>query len=226
MREWNWTAAEKEDKRAVALNGSSPFCHLCYAELLRVIGRNNEALDQIYQAKSLDPHSRIINVRLIHYLVCARRFNDALAQIDEAVAMEAVRDMDLSGDRRDIFLALGQTDKAIESERDGRIADGESREKVEQDAADEKRAAPVEGAKVIWRPRLEWDKKQNNSYALYDQACCYAQLGEADEAFTCLDRLLKEHNTVLTFAIMTDWMLDPLRSDPRFHAILKTMHFE
>ena len=224
ISEWNWSEAEKEDKRAVALNGSSPFCHLCYAELLRVIGRNNEALDQIYQAKSLDPYSRIINVRLIHYLTCARRFKDALTQIDQAIAMEAVGDM--SWDRRDLFLALGQVDKAIDAERDGRIAQGDPRDKVEHDVANKRLSMPVEGAKVIWRPELQYYQQNQQNDDGYSKAGCYAQLGDTNAALACLEKLLKEHSTMITFNIMGDWRLDPIRSEPRFHAILRTMHLE
>ena len=224
MHKWAWDDAEKQYKRGIQLNPSSAFCLLSYAEFLRVAGRMPEALKEINEAKTLDPHSRIINVRLINYLVCARRFNDALAQLDEAVAMEAESAGDAAWDRRDIFLALGQTEKAIEAERDARIAQGESSEKVERETADKRRAAPVKGSKVIWRPQLEWFQHQGD--AIYDQAYCHAQLGEADPAFACLEKLLKAHDTQLTFTIMTDWRLDPIRSDPRFHAILKTMHLE
>jgi len=61
---------------------------------------------------------------------------------------------------------------------------------------------------------------------LYDEACCHTQLGELDNALTCLETLLKSRDTGLTFMVQTDWRLDPLRKQPRFHEILKSMHFE
>jgi serine/threonine protein kinase len=221
MGEWNWSEAEKHDKRAVALNRASPFCHLCYAELLRMAGRTDEALAQINHAKNLDPHSRIINVRLVHYLICARRFNQALDQIDQAIAMEAA--YDFSWDRTEIFLALGQTAKALDGMHDSLIADGVPIENVEREVADAKQAVPVEGIKAVWRLRLKHDKQQADGY---HEACCYAQLGETDRAFDRLDKLLKAHDTELTFNIMADWMLDPIRPDPRFRDIMKAMNFE
>jgi serine/threonine protein kinase len=224
--EWNWREAEKETRRAVELNRSSPFCHLCYAELLRVIGRTDEALRQINLARQLDRHSRVINVRLIHYLTDAHRFKEALAQIQECIAMEAMTESaGVAYDRRDLFLALRESDKAIEAERDARIAQGEPKAKVEEDEAAKMRAPPAERAALIWRPSLEWNQQQGDAY-LYDQACCHAQLGEDDEAFACLSKLLERRDTGLTFNIMGDWKLDPLRSHPRFHAILKAMHLE
>lgn len=223
LKEWAWSDAEKENGQALKLNPSSALCHLSYAEFLRVVGRTDEALKEMNEALARNESSRIINVRLIHYLVCARRFDDALTQIDKVVAMEAVRDADMVWDRRDIFLALGQIDKAIEAERDGRIAKGESKEKVEQDSARKKRAFPTEGLKLFWQPTLEWHEQHRN---VYSEAQFHAQLGNTNAAFGCLEKLLKERDTGLTFGITTDWMLDPIRSDPRFHAILKRMHLE
>ena len=222
MGEWNWKVALKHEERAVELNPSS-FCHLCYAELLRVVGRTNEALPQILQAKNLDPHSRIINVRLIHYFTNARQFDKALAQIDEAVAMQGEKEADAVWDRRDLFLALHRIDDALEAERAGRIAQGESKDSVDRDIADLKLLPPTKAEKVIWRRILDWNKQHGD---LYEETCCHAQLNEPDQAFTCLMSLLQKHDTSLTFGIMTDWQLDPLRADPRFHDILRKMNLE
>jgi serine/threonine protein kinase len=226
MGEWKWKEALKQDKRAVEFNSSSAICHLCYAELLRMAGKTNEAFTEISKAKNLDQNSPIINVRLVHYLTCVGRFNDALTQIENARIMEAWPNaVQVAWERRDLYLALGEADKAIEAERDGRIADGQPRAEVEQDTAAKMRSPPAERAALLWRGRLDWDKKQGDA-ELYDQACCHAQLREYDEALECLSTLRDRHDTGLTFMIMTDWELDPLRSDRRFHDILKKMHFE
>jgi tetratricopeptide (TPR) repeat protein len=221
MGEGNWSEAEKHHKRAVALNGSSAFCHLCYAELLREMGRMDEALAQIYQAKSLDPHSRIINVRLVHYLDNARRFQEALVQMDQAIVLQGFDDMQWN--RRDIYLALGQTNNAIEAMRNLLIANGESNEQVERDIDKLKRAVAAEGLKAIHRSIVESDKQEGD---FLDAARRYAQLGDTNAALTCLEKLLEEHDPWLTFSIRTDWMLDPVRSHKRFHAILKARNFE
>jgi tetratricopeptide (TPR) repeat protein len=223
LKEWNWHEAEKEDRRAVELNSSSWFCHLCYAELLRVIGRTNDALREIYQARERNPSSHVINVRLIDYLVCARRFQEALEQIEQAVTMEAETDAQVVWNRHMIYLALGRVDEAIKAERDGLLFNGEPKEKVELEAAAKMRIPPAEAARLIWLSGLAAAQNKND---LYDQACHYAQLGNSDAAFTCLEKLVEAHDAQLTFRTMTDWTLDPLRADPRFHAILKTMHFE
>jgi adenylate cyclase len=223
MGEWNWSQAEKEHKRAIALNGSSQFVHLCYGELLRMCGRTDEALQQITLARSSDPHSKLINVRLIHYLGCAHRFEEALAQMDQAVLMEALSEKDVMLDRIDMSLALHQIDKVLDEEHDLRIASGEPRKTVDYDTAYNKGIGVAEATRVVWRGRLKSDEQHDD---VYSQARCHAQLGQTDDALRCLEKLLDNRDTVLTFNIKGDWALDPIRSHWRFHAILKKMHWD
>jgi hypothetical protein len=80
-----------------------------------------------------------------------------------------------------------------------------------------------EGPKAYWRRELEKAKKENS---IYDQACCYAQYGDTEAAFACLDKLVKARYVWFTFMVKTEWMFDPLRDKPHFREILQTMHLE
>ena len=60
----------------------------------------------------------------------------------------------------------------------------------------------------------------------YRRAGAYAQMGEKQKAIESLQTALEEREFELTFYVITDWMLDPLRAEPRFHAILKQMRLE
>ena len=51
-------------------------------------------------------------------------------------------------------------------------------------------------------------------------------MGENQKALESLQTALEEREFNLTFYVMTDWTLDPLRAEPRFHAILKQMRLE
>ena len=50
----------------------------------------------------------------------------------------------------------------------------------------------------------------------------YADLGDKEQAFAWLDIAYQEHDTNLTF-LKVDVALDPLRSDPRFTALVRKM---
>jgi serine/threonine protein kinase len=221
MREWDWIAAEKHFKRAVVLDSTSPFCHLSYGEFLKMVGRMPKAIDEINKARALNPSSRLINERSAHILVSARQFTNALHQIERVNAMEP--GSEFSGVKQGIYCALGQFDDAIDAERASRIHNGESPRALDRELGELKHAIGSEGPKVYWRREVETAKKRND---VYQQACCYAQLRDPEAAFACLDKLVTERYVWLTFMVKTEWMLDPLRSDPRFHKILKTMHLE
>jgi tetratricopeptide (TPR) repeat protein len=64
LYDWNWELAEKEYKRALALNPSYATAHHWYAWHLIVMGRNSEALAESRKAESLDPLSPIISADL------------------------------------------------------------------------------------------------------------------------------------------------------------------
>jgi len=53
----------------------------------------------------------------------------------------------------------------------------------------------------------------------------YAALGENDSAFECLERSYKRHEEAL-LSLKVDPKVDPLRSDPRFVALLKKIGVE
>ena len=59
--DWDWRAAEDAFKRALRFNPSNSTAHQWYAEYLRLMGRQQEAIGEGAQALQLDPLSPIIN---------------------------------------------------------------------------------------------------------------------------------------------------------------------
>jgi len=53
--DWDWAAAEKEYRRALEINPSSPEAQLGYANYLGTLGRFDEALSRVQQAYLYDP---------------------------------------------------------------------------------------------------------------------------------------------------------------------------
>src|SRR4029453_8852399 len=60
--------------------------------------------------------------------------------------------------------------------------------------------------------------------ASYQFAQIYSQLGDRNRAFSALDRAWTIRDTGL-FSLKSDPFLDPLRSDPRYAALLRKMNF-
>jgi len=87
--DWNWTAAEKEFKRALALKPGYGTAHHWYGLLyLAGTGRLHEAIAQLQKAQELDPLSLpvVSNIGLLLYL--ARRSDEALDHFRQTLAMD------------------------------------------------------------------------------------------------------------------------------------------
>ena len=54
--EWDWTAAEKELRKALELNPSNADAHELLGDYLQAMGRLTEGLDEQQRAQELDPH--------------------------------------------------------------------------------------------------------------------------------------------------------------------------
>ena len=64
LYEWDWAGAEASFRRAIAANPNYPTAHHWYADFLAGRGRLDEALEQMEEARRLEPLSLIINAEL------------------------------------------------------------------------------------------------------------------------------------------------------------------
>lgn len=86
--EWDWTAAEQDFKRALALNANSAVAHLDYGSYLIALGRQREGLEETRRAYALDPLSASIRGLGIWNFLMARQYDEALQYAQKAVEME------------------------------------------------------------------------------------------------------------------------------------------
>ena len=156
------------------------------------------------------------------FMMDARRYRDALEQVDYVMRMEP--SIPLHWRRAEALCALGDYEKAIEAERDQRLSAGQSRDGVERQLQPLRTAFAADGRRGYWRWKL--DELQRNKESLYYQARANAQIGDFPKAIECLRLCLETTPFDLAFGIAGDWALDPLRSRPDFKALLKEMHLE
>lgn len=82
LSDWDFTAAEKELRRAMELNPNSAGAHGRYAEVLAASGRYAEAIEETNRIRQIDP----VNVNSsgwTAFLYWARRYDDAIAEARE-----------------------------------------------------------------------------------------------------------------------------------------------
>ena len=79
LYEWDWAAAERGFRRALLLNPGIPEIHHRYAIYYLVPqGRLGEALEEIRQARNLDPLSLVLNATECAVLYWSRQYDEAI----------------------------------------------------------------------------------------------------------------------------------------------------
>jgi TolB-like protein/DNA-binding winged helix-turn-helix (wHTH) protein/Tfp pilus assembly protein PilF len=219
--EWDWAGAEREFQRAVELNPGYGLAHHDYAWFLVAMGRFEEGLAEMQRARELDPLSPVANADVGWVYMLARRYDEAIDQMRRTLELEpgfgsAEACLVKS------YVLKGQYAEAFEAAR---------KEMVESGASGEEMAAieqndPKEGMKAIYRWQLNRRFEAAKQRALSSEgfAALYAAIGEKDKAFEWLEKAVKERDFSIA-SIKVDPDFDPLRSDPRFDALLKKIGF-
>jgi TolB-like protein/DNA-binding winged helix-turn-helix (wHTH) protein/Flp pilus assembly protein TadD len=85
---WDWDAAEREYKRAIALNPGYATAHQWYAWHLIMTGQTSEAIVEIKKAESIDPLSLIISADVADALCVAHLYDEAIRQSQKTLEMD------------------------------------------------------------------------------------------------------------------------------------------
>ena len=215
-----WPAAELEFTRAIELNPGDFTAHQWYAEYLAAMGRSDEAIRFIRKAEELAPLEPVVAAvhGWVYYL--ARRPDDAIAQLLKTIEREP--DFALAH----WFLALayaqrGQVGPALASCERAMALDGGSPRMTAYVAALNARSGRRDVATALLQ-RLESTRRAGGYVSPYDMALVHVALGSHDEAFALLDRAVTDRRWELV-NLKVDWMLDPVRNDPRFSALVRRM---
>ena len=218
---WDWEGAEREFRRAIALDDSNAAAHQWLATFLLAAGKADEALDEIRRAQDGEPSSRAINtdVGFVHYY--SGRYEEAVRQLD------AVLEMDPEFPAAHLWRGrslqeLGHYDAAIAAFR--RVDDQLKGWPVS--IAARGHAQAVCGRTVAARETIaELRQLATRTFVTsYGIALIYAGLGEIDAAFSWLARAFEERSHWLV------WLrLDPrwggMRAEARFRELISRMDY-
>ncbi|MEW6131303.1 MAG: protein kinase [Acidobacteriota bacterium] len=215
--EWDWLAAEKCYKRALALNPNSVQAHHAYAFYLLSAGRFDEAIAYAERSVELDPLTLINQCAVAGALTYAGKLDEALAfskkilEFDEAFPMTYER-LFL------IYKLLGEYDKAVETILTVLPAWIPSREIAEE----LKTAYQQSGMKGFWQRWLDFatDGKSIPTAPLYYLVAGYAILGETERAFAWLETAYQSRQGFLAH-LKVEPRLKVLNSDPRFAELIQ-----
>jgi TolB-like protein/Flp pilus assembly protein TadD/predicted Ser/Thr protein kinase len=213
---WDWSAAERELRQAIALNPGSAQAYNWYAGLLSATGRHAAAITAARKAAELDPLSVAVQLNVAVRLYYARRYDEAAADLRRVLELEP----GLSATHYWLGLTLEQMGRPAEAIAELR--------KVEDPSA----IGPLGVAYAAAGRRAEARRMLDDlagparagaAYvSKYDLAVICASLGQRDEAFEWLNHALNERASFLT-TVKVDPLFDPLRLDPRFANLARRM---
>ncbi|MBZ5561642.1 MAG: winged helix-turn-helix domain-containing protein [Acidobacteriia bacterium] len=216
--EWDWAAAERGYKRAIELNPNSGELRTGYMDLLHVMQRPQEAKAQIERALELDPLNPRIQYWFGLHLMFSRQYDAAIAQAYNILKMEP----DASLPHvvlQSVFQAKGMFDEQL---AEGKKADAGDRELVEAMDRGYARGGYREAMRLSAETLVRRSKRTYVSAT--GIAVHYADAGEKDRAMEWLEKAYAERKPdMVHLGVAPDW--DPVRSDPRFQALLRRMNF-
>jgi TolB-like protein/Tfp pilus assembly protein PilF len=215
---WQWAEAERELKRAIALNPNYPTAHHWYSIYLRDMGRFDDALAEIQRAQQLDPLSMIIglNEALTHFM--KGDTNTAIDHTKKAMELDPL----FPGTHLFLgrmYLKQGHYDEALaEIEKDTGL-------KQSLTLRFQGYALGMSGKR---NDAVAIARELESRYAAHealgqDIALVYVGLGEKDKAFDWLERDFKARSGVLQF-VRSFPEFESLRSDARYADLLRRMN--
>lgn len=217
--DWDWSGAEKEYRRGIELNPNYVTAHQWYAEFLAAMGRHDEAIREMRRAEELDPLSVVVKSAAGWVFFFAREYDLAIERCQRVIEMDAGYGEVYSQLRR-AYEQKGMYREALAADEKHRAF----KKKTEPRPAASGGSSAVQSAKAYWQNVLQLTKKdleslENKEAAQFRMAEIFTQLGEKDLAFEWLETVYEEHSFWLPF-LKVHPHLDPLRTDPRFQALL------
>ncbi len=218
--DWDWSAAEKEYKRAVDLNPNSAAGRHWYGYFLGKQGRFSEAERELKRALEIDSLSPLANATLGWLYYVNKQPERAIEQLNKTLEMDqnfapARRTLEMVYSQRGMEReALAQWMKALTLSGNPELA-----AMLEEDFS-------KSGYKGLLRTWLEGQKEiAKEKYASpYMIAQTYARLGDQKSAMEWLQTAATAHDTRLV-NLKVDPAFDALRSLNDFQDILKRVGY-
>jgi TolB-like protein/DNA-binding SARP family transcriptional activator/Tfp pilus assembly protein PilF len=217
--DWDLPAAEARYRRAIRSHPGYGMARHWLSLLLTAAGRPDEALQEIYDALEMDPRSPVLTTSLARHLYYRGDFERALDEFDAAIAF----------DPSFILAYLGAGMALVQQEKyDLALA------RYEAAAAVIGRPHPATLALIAHAQGLSGRTDQaattRRQLTALAEAGVYVPahylalaaigMGDFDAAIQRLEDGLTERSAVLIYARL-DPIVDPLRSDSRFDALLR-----
>ena len=217
--DWDWNGAEKEFKRAIALNPGDVLAHHMYSHLLLTMGRNQESLKESELYVRLDPVSPAAYDHLGFHYAADGQFELAIAAYRKLPLLDPAWQSSHQW-LGDAYRHQGMSEEALVEYERAMTLDKTSAEFVRA----LRKAFEREGWKGYWEGTLsaQLEKSRHEYVSPYSIASFYARLGDKENAFGYVEKAYLIRDDALT-QIKDDRDFDVLRPDPRYATLLRRM---
>jgi len=219
--EWDWSAAEREFRRGLELEPHSGAGHATYAFFLSWLGMQEEAIVEARRADQLEPLVPSVAQNVAVVLYDARRFDEAVVQARRAIEMDStffVAYLRLGF----AYAGQGKYPEAVAAfERSVHLAPGYVRQKGFLGYMYARAGRTTDARKILNELLVV---EQRTYVPPTSIAILYLGLDRREDAIQWLDRGYASRDGDMV--LLKVWpILDPLRGEPRFQALLGRMRF-
>ncbi|MBI3474397.1 MAG: winged helix-turn-helix domain-containing protein [Acidobacteria bacterium] len=213
---WDVMAAERESAKAVALNPNNSQAHELRSNVLVVLHRYDESIQETAKAMELDPFADPAG--MVAALLSVRRFDEAIKEARIRIAAQPNLSI-LHGSLADAYLLKGMEEESeVEFERAVEL-DGEK-----ERSAELRRAFRAGGMRAALAMRAESLKRAaaHRYVSPLDLAVVSARIRNKEDTLRYLEESYQKHAPFLIF-IQQDATFDFVRNEPRYRAIVQKM---
>ena len=217
---WDWPAAQQHLQRAIQLNPGNALAQDHYANYLSALGHHAEAFATSERARALDPLSLLIQANNGMYFFLGREYDRAIEVERKALELDAK----CYTCRTYLAIALVQSRRLPEALKEARLVRLPEANPLDVATATTAIAAAGQRAEAEASLRRLLQLGKQRWVCPYELGTTYLALGDREQALHSLENAYEAHSICMTWA-KDDPRLDPLRSEPRFQAILQRMSF-
>ena len=217
--DWDWAGAWPEWRRALELDPNAANAHAYYAHFLAIVGRTDEAIPHSERALELDPFNALFHSLYAMVLYFDRRYDDAMAAARTALALQPGQGI-ARYTLQTVFIAKGMRDEQLALQRERIAHDPERVAVFERGLAEAGYEGVQRGIADLLAARYE--KSGWGEFGPESIAFRYLDAGDYDRAIDWLEKGYEDRDPNLPY--IGKPFYDPLRSDPRFQALLRRMN--
>ncbi len=211
--EWNWPAAETEYQRSIELNPGYAAVHMYYSGLLLMRHEKQKALEELREARTLDPLGQTTNVSIAYQLRLAHEFDLAIDQLHRV--LDLYPDLGVAH----YFLAMNFHDKgqpalAAEEWLKAQTSWGATPDEL----VVFQRAYARSGIQGIFEERAKQSRNQGRKASDISVMSAYA--GENELALQYLERGYRERDDGMV-KLRIEPAFEGLRTDARFQDLVR-----